>query len=170
MAGVYGGYWLTKLEFARVAFNTALAQLHAQRDYTASLRSQANFSMGMTGLLGTVFASLFVASGKVASDFEAVAFGIPLEFLLVFGPFLGTIVFSLRAFTGWGKAVFDLNPAWLIELSEYTEVSTAYTKAAEEADKHFDDNEILIKDIRRNLWWANCLVLFQAPAWLNLIF
>jgi len=153
-----------------IAFEIARSQLSSQKEDLRNIRNQAGLAGATSGLIATVFASLL--------DFESFRAGsqiwfagIPLQFWLVLVPFVGSVVFLVRAVAGWKDCTFDLNPIWVINhQDDATPPNNLLKELTKDADKFFDGNEQVISDARSNLWWSMVLGTSQIPAWLVIIF
>lgn len=147
-----------------LAFEVAYAQLRSQKEDLRNARNQAGMAAAMTGLIGTVFASIVDPNNIVAVEpysFLSVSF----EFWFVILSFSSSIYFSAMVSMAQRTCNFELNPNWILE-REGEAVIESKALLAKDCDAYFDQNELVIREARNNLWWAITMGCVQIPAWL----
>ena len=160
-----------KAHIERLAFEVAYSQLNGQKEDLRNLRNQASFGAAITGLIGTVFATLLSAM----SDDDAITrfktgatmIGLSIEAWFVIISLTSSLSFAILVMVSWRKCTFDLSPMHILKQSNIDEI---LRELATDADKYFDQNERVILEARSYLWWCLVLGWVQIPAWLLLLF
>jgi hypothetical protein len=158
------------VEISRLAYEVAKSQLVNQKEDLKNLRNQASFSAATTGLIATMFASL--ASDETIDNFVSRAglLGDGFEGLLVMLTFGLSICFSILVIISWKECTFDFNINWIIaKKDEGWSEADILTHLSKDADKYFDENELVLTETKSFLWWSLVLSWSQIPAWVLLL-
>lgn len=157
-------------EHAMLAFDLARFQLTTQKEDLKNIRNQAAALAAASGLIATVFSSFAKAESLLAAPNYGNVLGFSLWFAVAITLMLISLIYFTRVIIGWTTCTFDLSPGFVLRKEK---VGAPYDyvlrELAQDADKFFDGNEIVIKEAMANLRIGTYAVLAQVPVWLVVI-
>ncbi|MEQ6202573.1 hypothetical protein ABMC88_05915 [Sulfitobacter sp. HNIBRBA2951] len=158
------------LEIARLSYEVSKSQLVNQKEDLKNLRNQASFCAAITGLIGTVFASLGTSLTLESFTSRIGLLNDGFEGLFVVLTFAMSICFSILVMTTWRKCTFDFDVNWILAQNELGRTDEdILIQLSKDADKYFNENERVLDETKDNLWWSLVLSWCQIPAWILLL-
>lgn len=159
------------MDISEVAFQHVVEKLRSQMQYISNLRNQASISAAVTGLIGSVFASLIVASDSSGLFSGPSAFGLSFYAIAVFVLFSTSIACSVAVVIHFDDFTFFFDTEQMLAFKDRNDSSILhfYALYVKDGEWFFRDNEKKISKAQTLLFWAMVLGFVQILPWLMLL-
>lgn len=154
----------------KVAFEHTLSRLIAQHTDLLNLRNQASISAGITGLVGTLFASLLGVEGAQKAVLGGSILGLQIVGAMLMALICFSLFFSATVLIWYEKFTFGFDPKTMLEEArKHPSLENFFAAYVRDGKIFFAQNEKKIESAQNRLWWAMVLGWAQVIPWIVLI-
>ncbi len=147
-----------------------MLRLDLQHNDLINLRNQASIGAAVTGLIGTVFASLLGPDSAQNAIIGEEFLGLSIMGLFVIIFFSASIYFSATVLIWLDEFTFSFDPPKILEESKkHPSIENLLAAYSRDGAWFFQDNERKISNAQNRLWWAMVLGWAQIIPWVVLI-
>lgn len=154
----------------KVAYDNIVRKLDGQRADLSALRNQASISAAITGLIGTLFATLLgpEAANELVVGNEFLGFSLVGVFLIV--SIFGSVVCSALVLIGLDDFTFSFSSTAMLNLkNKHGNDNLVFEELVSDGEWYFMDNEAKIGNAQSLLWWSMMMGTSQIVPWILLL-